>query len=134
MLGVQCSGGEGDGSGSHHTDFLDRGRWEITIGFRKQRSHRHFVGTDEQEERAERGTEVVNNIYLSDVALTYGVSRRFNLTVAVPIQFASRRSGSSPQIFHSNGIGDVTLLARWWLVKPPAEKRDPGDKPGEKQK
>jgi hypothetical protein len=122
VIGVQCSGGEEGGSGSHHTDFLDKGRWEVAIGFRKQLSHRHFIGTEEQKQRAEQGTEVVNNIYLYDAALTYAVSRRFNLTVAAPIQFATRRSGSSPQIFHSNGIGDVTLLARWWLIKPPAEK------------
>ncbi|HJZ80392.1 MAG TPA: hypothetical protein VKD91_08600, partial [Pyrinomonadaceae bacterium] len=123
MIGVQCAGGEESesGSGSHHTDFVAPGRWELAIGFRKQRSHRHFVGTEEQKQRAEQGTEVVNNIYLYDAALTYSFSRRFNLTVAAPIQRATRRSGSSPQIFHSTGIGDVTLLARWWLFKPPSE-------------
>jgi hypothetical protein len=123
VIGVQCAGGEGSGSGSHHSDFLERGRWELAIGFRKQRSHRHFIGTEEQKQRAENGTEVVNNIYLYDAALTYAVSRRFNLTAAVPIQRATRRSGLSPQVFHSTGLGDVTLLARWWLVKPPSETR-----------
>jgi hypothetical protein len=121
VIGVQCAGEGESGSGSHHSDFLERGRWELTVGFRKQRSHRHFVGTEEQKQRAENGTEVVNNIYLYDAALTYGVSRRFNVTVAAPIQRATRQSGSSPQVFHSTGFGDVTLLGRWWLFKPPSE-------------
>lgn len=119
MIGVQCAGGEG--SGSHDSGFLERGRWQLSIGLRKQRSHRHFIGTQEQKQRAAQGTEVVNNIYLYDAALTYAVSRRFNLTVAVPFQRATRRSGSSPQVFHSTGVGDVTLMARWWLFKPPSE-------------
>jgi hypothetical protein len=119
VIGVQCAGGEG--SGSHDSGFLERGRWQLSIGLRKQRSHRHFIGTQEQKQRAAQGTEVVNNIYLYDAALTYAVSRRFNLTVAVPFQRATRRSGSSPQVFHSTGVGDVTLMARWWLFKPPSE-------------
>lgn len=119
MIGVQCAGSEG--SGSHDSGFLDRGRWELSIGLRKQLSHRHFVGTKEQTQRAAQGTEVVNNIYLYDVALTYAVNRRFNLTVAMPIQKATRRRGTSPQIFHSMGIGDITVMGRMWLLKPPSE-------------
>ncbi len=119
MIGVQCAGSEG--SGSHDSGFLDRGRWQLSIGLRKQRSHRHFVGTKEQTQRAADGTEVVNNIYLYDVALTYAVTRRFNLTVAVPIQHATRQRGSSTQIFHSSGVGDISVMARIWLFKPPSE-------------
>ena len=119
MLGVQCAGTEG--SGSHDSGFLDSGRWQLSIGFRKQLSHRHYVGTVEQKQRAEQGTEVVNNIYLFDAALTYSVNRRFNVTVAAPIQWASRRRGTSPQIFHSVGIGDISVVGRMWLHRPPAE-------------
>jgi len=119
VIGVQCAGGEG--SGSHDSGFLDRGRWQLSIGLRKQRSHRHYVGTKEQTQRAADGTEVVNNIYLYDVALTYAVTRRFNLTVAVPLQHATRQRGSSTQIFHSSGIGDISVMARIWLFKPPSE-------------
>jgi len=119
VLGVQCAGTEG--SGSHDSGFLDSGRWQLSIGFRKQLSHRHYVGTVEQKQRAEQGTEVVNNIYLFDAALTYSVNRRFNVTVAAPIQWASRRRGTSPQIFHSVGIGDISVVGRMWLHRPPAE-------------
>jgi Putative MetA-pathway of phenol degradation len=119
VIGVQCAG-SGD-SDSHDSGFLDKGRWQISVGFRKQRSHRHFVGTEEQPHRAEQGTEVVNNVYLYDVAITYAVNRRFNITAAIPFQRATRRGGSSPQIFHSTGIGDISVMGRMWLLKSPNE-------------
>lgn len=118
MIGVQCSGGEGT---DHDAGFLDSGRWQISVGFRKQRSHRHFVGTEEQKQRALLGTEVVNNIFLFDVAITYAINRRFNITAAVPFQRATRRGGSSPQIFHSVGFGDISVVGRMWLFKQPNE-------------
>jgi hypothetical protein len=119
VIGVQCAGKEG--SGSHDSGRLGSGRWQLSIGFRKQRSHRHFVGTEEQRQRAEQGSEVVNNIYLYDVGLTYAINRRFNLGVSVPIQRATRRGGSSTQIFHSFGIGDISVMGRMWLFPQPAE-------------
>lgn len=119
VIGVQCA--DGDHAGSENEGFLDKGRWQLSIGFRKQRSHRHFVGTEEQKQRAVQGTEVVNNVFLWDVALTYNINRRFNLTAAVPIMRATRRRGTAPQIFHSFGVGDISLMGRMWLFKQPSE-------------
>lgn len=119
MVGVRCAGG--DESSSKDDGFFKRDRWQLSIGFRKQRSHRHFVGTEEQKERAEQGTEVVNNIYLYDVALTYEINHRFNVTAAIPVMDASRRRGTSPQIFHSFGFGDLSVMGRMWLFKEPSE-------------
>ena len=119
MIGVQCAGSED--SGSHDSGVLDKGRWQVSLGLRKQLSHRHFVGTEEQKQRAAQGTEVVNNIYLYDVAITYAVNRRFNLTVSAPFQHATRVRGTSTQVFHSSGIGDISVMGRVWLLKPPSE-------------
>ena len=121
MIGVQCAGHED--STSKFGGIFDGNRWHLSIGFRKQRSHRHFVGTEEQKQRAEQGTEVVNNIYLNDVALTYDVNRRFNITAAIPFMKATRRRGTSPQIFHSFGFGDLSVMGRMWLFKEPSEAR-----------
>src|SRR5215475_13289916 len=41
----------------------------------------------------------------------------------MPIMFAKRKSGSSTRIFHSSGIGDISLGARMWLIRPPSETR-----------
>lgn len=119
VIGVQCAGKEG--SGSHDGGPFGSGRWQLSIGFRKQRSHRHFVGTEEQKQREAQGSEVVNNVYLYDVGLTYAINRRFTLGVSVPIQRATRRGGSSTQIFHSFGIGDISVGGRMWLFPQPAE-------------
>ncbi len=130
MIGVQCAGSEG--SGSHDSGFLDRGRWQLSVGYRKQLSHRHYVGTVEQKIRAEQGTEIVNDIHLFDVALTYAVTRRFNLSVGIPLQIAKRtRPGqldrlrgienAPDQVFHSTGIGDISIMGRIWLLRPPSE-------------
>jgi len=119
VIGVQCAGGE-------HDDGKDGGvfgkdRWQFSLGFRKQRSHRHFVGTEEQKQRAEQNTEVVNNIYLYDAALTYNINHRFNVTAAIPVMKATRRRGDSPQIFHSFGFGVLVVMGRMWLFKQPSE-------------
>jgi hypothetical protein len=88
------------------------------------RSARHFVGTVEQKERQEEGTAVVNKVHLFDVAVGYALTPRVTLTASVPIMFAKRKSGRTPdRIFHSNGIGDISLGARMWLIRPPSESR-----------
>jgi hypothetical protein len=58
---------------------------------------------------------------LYDVALTYDVNHRFNLTAAIPFMKATRRRGTSPQIFHSFGFGDLVVMGRMWLFKQPSE-------------
>ncbi len=55
--------------GAQGTPYLEEDHWQISLGYRYQFSHRHFVGTDEQEERAEQETEVENTIHLFDVGI-----------------------------------------------------------------
>jgi hypothetical protein len=129
-LGAQCSPTAGSGSDS----YAGAGQWQISIGYRWQRSHRHFVGQQEQKQREEQQTEIVNNIHLMDFGATYSFSQRFNLTFSVPILFAERtRPGqldrlrgipnAPDQVSHSAGIGDVALTGRFWLIRPPSENR-----------
>lgn len=99
-------------------------RWQISVGYRYQHSHRHFVGAEEQVQRAQQRTEVNNKIHILDVAATYEVTPRFNLTLSVPLFFAKRFNQRTPdQVFHANGIGDISISARMWLLKPPTESR-----------
>jgi hypothetical protein len=106
--------------------------WELSIGFRKQRSHRHFIGTVEQKEREAQHTEIVNDIYLWDVALTYKFNARSSLSVGVPIQNATRVSParfnaagvqtSLKAVSHGSGIGDISVSGRVWLLDPGRER------------
>lgn len=114
--GKDLSGGDSSAPGE--------GQWTLSIGYRGIRSARHFVGTVEQHERQELATAVVNKVHLFDVAVGYALTPRVTLTASMPIMFAKRKSGRTPdRIFRSNGIGDISLGARMWLIRPPSESR-----------
>jgi hypothetical protein len=114
--GQEISGGDSNAPGE--------GQWTLSIGYRGMRSARHFVGTVEQHERQEQATAVVNKVHLFDVAVGYALTPRLTLTASVPIVFAKRKSGRTPdRVFHSSGIGDISLGARMWLIRPPSETR-----------
>ena len=114
--GQDISGGDSSAPG--------KGQWTLSIGYRGIRSARHFVGTVEQKERQEQATAVVNKVHLFDVAVGYALTPRVTLTASVPIMFAKRKNGRTPdRVFHSSGIGDISLGARMWLIRPPSESR-----------
>ena len=71
MLGAACA--TGADAATRGDSYLSPHRWQISVGYRKQRSHRHFVGTVEQHERAEAETEIVNDVHHFDVAATYAL-------------------------------------------------------------
>jgi hypothetical protein len=108
--------------------------WSYAIGYRHQYSHRHYVGTAEQVQREQQGTEVVNSINLFDVSLTYEFSPRWSLTASLPVLNATRTydhqlfqtllhiPGAPDQVSNSNGIGDFGVSAQFWLLRPPAER------------
>jgi hypothetical protein len=125
VIGPQIvSRGDQVGGASQKSSWLSPERWQISIGYRWQHSHRHFVGTEEQHERAERRTEVNNKIHVIDVAGTYEVTPRFSLSFSVPMLFAERFGQSTPEnATHSRGVGDISVVGRMWLMRPPSEAR-----------
>ena len=137
MLGALCStsgaNAESAAENSGGSGPFSLHHWSMSVGYRHQYSHRHFVGTTEQTQRQAQGTEVVNSINLFDVGLTYKFNPRWSMTLSVPILNATRiydhqlfqtffRIPNAPdQVSNSNGIGDIGLSAQFWLVRPPAE-------------
>jgi len=128
VIGAACTSESelADHGGSRH------GHWQLSVAYRKQRSHRHFVGTVEQKQRAEQHTEIVNDIHLFDVALTYEFNPRTSLTVSVPFMHASRTSPARfnalgvqtqpEQVSHGIGFGDISVGGRVWILDPGREK------------
>ena len=128
MIGAACAS-ESDlaDRGGHR-----RGHWQLAVAYRKQRSHRHFVGTVEQKQRAEQHTEIVNDIHLFDVGVTYEFNPRYSLSVSVPFMYASRtnparfnaaRVQTQPeQVSHAVGFGDISVGGRVWVLDPGREK------------
>ena len=129
MIGAACAS---------ESDLADRGghrhgHWQLSVAYRKQRSHRHFVGTVEQKQRAEQHTEIVNDIHLFDVGVTYEFSPRLSLSASVPFMHASRTSPARfnaagvqtqpEQVSHSVGFGDISVGAKVWVLDPGREER-----------
>jgi hypothetical protein len=121
VIGSRCTG---EGEGSAGDSYLGPGSWQVSVSYRHQLSHRHFVGTEEQKQRDEENSEVVNNINLFDLAVTYAINQRYSVTLSVPLFFAERYSQRAPdQRTQANGIGDISIVGRMWLIRPPAENK-----------
>jgi len=101
-------------------------KWQVSLSWRYQRSDRHFVGTDEQEERKEEGSQVINDINLLDIGIRYNVSDRTSVSVGIPYLMATRSMairdanrvivGRNKVAAH--GIGDITVVGRRLLFDP----------------
>jgi hypothetical protein len=110
---------------------LTQGQWQASFGYRGFRSHRHFVGSVEQNaENVEKGTaerdrsstEVINHVHVPTFGVAYGVTDRLSLSADLPYFQAHRRSpwsGSRPSyVTAASGIGDLNLMGRYWLGHP----------------
>ena len=58
----------------------DKGTWASAVSWRYQKSDRHFVGSDEQEERKAEGSEVINWVNQLELTVTRNFSKRWSLT------------------------------------------------------
>jgi hypothetical protein len=127
VIGAACASEHNPGSDS-------RKRWQLSIGYRKQRSHRHFVGTAEQHEREERETEIVNDMHLFDVGVSYDFKSRYSVSASVPFMIATRtRPGTldipslgrrgPDQVSNAVGFGDVSVGLKAWVLDPNREER-----------
>jgi hypothetical protein len=100
--------------------------WQFTAGYRNLHSDRHFVGTQEQENRQEEGSQVINDLNTFDFSLTYSFDPRFSLTVALPYVHNRRSSAlrnTAREIVgrshvETDGIGDLRVYANYWLWDP----------------
>lgn len=101
-------------------------RWQVSMSYRYQYSHRHFVGPEEQHERAEERSQVKNTIHLAEVGIRYNANQQWSFGINVPYFNAER---SSPlrdanrvvvdrAFTEAEGIGDIFLNARRLLWKP----------------
>lgn len=103
-------------------------KWQVSGSWRYQYSHRHFVGPEEQHERAEERSEVKNTINLFEMGVRYNYTDQWSFALGVPYLMAER---SSPlrnanrvvvdrAITEASALGDITFTARRMLWKPQA--------------
>jgi len=109
------------------------GTWTTAFSYRYQHSDRHFVGSEEQKQRQEEGSQVINDINLMELSLGYAITKRFTASLSIPFQVATRsqvvRSNDAARTildrYHTSadGIGDVRGLATCWLMDPDQSKK-----------
>jgi hypothetical protein len=112
---------------------LPKGHWQTSLGYRWFRSHRHFVGSVEQNaenvakglaDRDRSATEVINHTHIPVVGVIYGVTDRLSVSADLPYFHALRRSpwsGSRPTYTtHASGVSDLFLMSRYWVGNPAA--------------
>jgi hypothetical protein len=92
------------------------------------KSYRHFVGTKEQKQRKEQGTEVINHSYTLDLVFTRHIDKWWSISLDAPILANSRSSlyehdGKTRHTTHSFGLGDVRLSAYRWIWDPAKNKK-----------
>lgn len=103
--------------------------WQLNFNNRYFKSYKHFVGTEEQKERVENGTEVINHSFSWDFTLVRRVNKYWSFSVNVPLLSNVRSSmyehygnnSTNPNARNSTrsfGIGDIRFSANRWLFDP----------------
>lgn len=127
-VAIRSNGATCTMTGSHET-MGQPSRWTFGLNTRYFRSYKHFVGTEEQHERTEQGTEVINYNVSTDLGLTHTISSRWSLGLFVPVISNVRSSmyehygntSKNPNArrnTRSFGLGDVRIAAYYWLANP----------------
>jgi len=104
--------------------YLDAGGWNLQMFYRGYRSTEHFRGTEPFPALDENGPRNVQHYVTAEA--WYGVSRRLNLSLTVPLHLNSfdvRRAapGTIDRVWvpiDATGIGDLGLRGRLWLLDP----------------
>ncbi len=118
------------GTGANAPSMMRSGQWQVSTGFRSLYSHRHFVGTEYQEQRLINDTEVKNWSQGLDIGITYSVTDRLSVSVNIPLAINVRDSkyehlgngsATAPNPYFStksSGLGDIRVGASYWLLDP----------------
>lgn len=102
--------------------------WEMNINNRYFKSYKHFVGTEEQKQRIEEGSNVINHAYELDITATRTLNSRWSLALILPVLDFGRSSlyehdGKTRHSTHSFGIGDARFTANRWMFDPKKSKK-----------
>jgi hypothetical protein len=90
----------------------------VDIGYRVFNSNKYFVGDAE----IARASAVENHQNIFDIGLEYRLSPRWSLIADVPVYNGTRNQIYPPSgIFQVSGLGDVTIGAQSWILRPPSE-------------
>jgi len=94
----------------------------VSAGYRVYNSYKHYIGTVYQVQRQTNHNAVVNHVNLFELDLNYQFTPRLSAIATIPALDASRHGQSSPNnVYHSGGLGDITVGMQTWVWRPPTE-------------
>ena len=101
---------------------VDSSKWSLTLNGRYFRSFRHFVGKEEQKQRVNEGTQVINHSFTTDLSLTYKLKNNWSISANIPVISNTRSSlyehdGKTRHSTSSFGIGDARISVGKWLFR-----------------
>jgi hypothetical protein len=106
------------------------GEWVLSFNYRGSKANDHYNGTQFQYARKSLGNYVDNSQQLYDLGATYSITPRFSVFGSVPVVNAtwSIPEPAQPPLGqrreqNASGIGDVSALARFWLMDPTKHSR-----------
>ena len=97
--------------------------WDLNLNNRYFRSYKHFVGTEEQKQRIEEHSNVINYAYELDITATRTINSRWSVAMTLPIMAFKRTSlyehdRQTRHATNSFGIGDARVSAYRWMFDP----------------
>jgi hypothetical protein len=109
------------GVGEHQMDTASQ--WQLSMNTRWFKSFRHFIGTEEQKQRQEQQTEVINHQYTTDIAIYRLINPRWSVMLDLPILANTRSSLYEHNNLgrfqtHSFGVGDIRFAVYSWILDP----------------
>lgn len=127
-VAIRSTGGMCSMTGHHSDSSANSAGWIFSNNHRYFKSFRHFKGSEEQAERVESGTEVINYQYSLDLVLTRIFNSRWSALIDVPILANHRTSlyehgRESRHATGSFGLGDIRLAAYRWMLDPHMNKK-----------
>jgi hypothetical protein len=118
----------GIGNAVGQGNLLEKGEWNISANYRYFKSFRHFRGKEEERNRLDDHTEVINKQHGLDINISYAFSERLYGIMSLPLQYNERSSlyehgRTERHSTYSKGIGDMRLGAGYWLVSGEKAKK-----------
>lgn len=97
--------------------------WELNLNNRYFKSYKHFVGTVEQKQREEDGSNVINHSYELDITAIRTINLRWSIAITLPIMNFKRSSlyehdGKTRHSTGAFGIGDARFSGYRWMFDP----------------
>jgi hypothetical protein len=116
--------------------YASKGQWQIQTSYRYFESFRHFRGDEEETNRVEDGTQVINVSHAMDWSIGHMLTDRFGLSLNIPLinndrtslyeHYGNNTTRNPDQLrfgTKASGVGDIRLTSSYWLFDPTHEGR-----------